>query len=280
MENTQISSPREAEPAAGIQADARETAAGSTQAENAEATGKREEFERLIRGEYRQEFDERVKRIIDRRFRENRTLKEQAARTQPVVDFLKEAYGEADESALLERLTAEKAAKTAKNREGESEISENYAAEKSENALSEKPEAAKAADAVKALLREKGAKEIERRWRSEEASAKRVHPGIDLDREIQNPRFRSLLRAGVDVITAYETTHARELTLLAMRFAAERTREKTVNDIRARGLRPAENGMDGRGASRMTPPKVANMTRAQREDIERRAARGEKVRFN
>ena len=246
MENVPMTAPQEAEPANAAEAT---RTAGDTQGENADAAGRKEEFERLIRGEYRQEFDERVKRIIDRRFREARTLKEQAARMQPVVDFLKQTYGEADENALLERLTAEKAPK------GE-------------------PEAA-----VKALLREKGAREIARRWQTEAEAAGRVYPGLDLMKEIQNPRFRSLLRAGVDVGTAFETTHARELTLLAMRYAAERTREKTVSDIRARGLRPDENGADGRGASRLGPPKVENMTRAQREDIERRAARGEKVRF-
>lgn len=247
MENAPMTAPVESEPAAAAQ-DAAQTA-GNTHSENADVAGKREEFERLIRGEYRQEFDERVKRIIDRRFRETRTLKEQAARTQPVVDFLKEAYGEADETVLLERLTAEKAAKTPK-------------------------------DAAKTLLREKGAKEIERRWRDEADAARKIHPEMDLLNEIQNPRFRSLLRAGVDVATAYETTHARELTRMAMRYAAERARENTIRDIRARGLRPDENGADGRGASKIAPPRVANMTRAQREDIERRAARGEKVRFD
>lgn len=254
MENIPMTATLESEPAPAAQADARDAAqtAGNTASENADAA-KREEFERLIRGEYRQAFDERVKRIIDRRFRETRTLKEQAARTQPVVDFLKEAYGETDEIALLERLTAEKTDKAAKN---------------------------EAADAVKALLREKGAREIERRWREEADAARRIHPGMDLLSELRDPRFRSLLRAGVDVATAYETTHARELTQMAMRYAAERARENTVSDIRARGLRPDENGADGRGASRVAPPRVANMTRAQREDIERRAARGEKVRFN
>ena len=251
MEDTLITSPVEAEAAKETPADAqaRSTSAAVT---NENADIRREEFERMIRGEYKTAFDERVKRIIDRRFKEMRTLKEQAARTQPIMDYLRSRYGETDESALIRKLT--------------------QAPEESRE--SETPRA------VRALMREKGAKEILTRWQTQAQEAKKTHPDLDLTREAGDKRFQSLLRAGVDVLTAYEVVHARELTQSAMCYAAERTRERTISDIRARGLRPAENGTDGRGAARITPPRVKDMTRAQRDEIERRCARGEKVYFN
>ena len=54
------------------------------------------EFERLIKGEYKDLFDERTQKIINTRFKENKTLEEQANRAKaldPVLDLLSSKYG-------------------------------------------------------------------------------------------------------------------------------------------------------------------------------------------
>ena len=104
--------------------------------------------------------------------------------------------------------------------------------------------------------------------------------GKDLPKMLANDRFTALLRAGVDVKTAYEVVDGRALVANAMRYAIGRAREKTIGDIRARLNRPQENGADGGGATRIGPPRVKDMTRKQREEIEKRCARGEKVFFD
>lgn len=253
MEEKLITSTPEADTALALPADAQAetTPADTTQASGAD--GRKEQFDRLIRGEYKAAFDERVQKIIDRRFRENRSLKEQAARTQPLLDFLKQTYGETDDEGLYRKVA---------------------------RAHETRPTGPDPAGQARTLLRDQGAREIMQKWQRQTAEAQKLHPGLDLNREAGNSRFAALLAAGVDVRTAYEVVHAEALMQNAMRYAAERTRERTLNDIRARGLRPEENGADGRGATRVTPPRVRDMTRAQRDEIERRAARGEKVYFN
>ena len=274
MENQIIASPSEAEQAADI-AEGGEALKAPAEAS---APERREAFEKLIRGEYKAEFDERVQRIIDRRFREARTLREESARMRPLLDALKAKYGESDAEKLLQRVEAEN--RTAGDGEKDTDSMPKIASEtEGETARkdADEPEYRNAARA--AILRDRGAREILGAWKADEERIQKEIPGFSLQKEMRDRRFCGLLRAGVDVGTAYETVHAAERMETAMRYAAERTREMTLNGIRARGLRPEENGLSGRGASRVSPMRVENMSRAQREDIERRCARGEKVYF-
>lgn len=194
---------------------------------DADANARREAFEGLIRGEYKAEFDERVRRIIDRRFRDLKRLEAQAERAKPLFQLLEKRYG------------------------GEN-----------------------------ARPRERAAADLARRWQLDARMAKEIYPGFDLKAMLGSGRFTALLRAGVDVKTAYEVVNGRTLVADAMRYAIGRAREKTIGDIRARLNRPQENGAGGGGATRIGPMRVKDMTKRQREEIERRCARGEKVFFD
>lgn len=63
-----------------------------------------------------------------------------------------------------------------------------------------------------------------------------------------------------------------------MAYTAQKVREKVVEDIRARGMRPSENGAVSSPAA-VTKTDVNALTKAQREEIEKRVLRGEKIRF-
>ena len=80
--------------------------------------------------------------------------------------------------------------------------------------------------------------------------------------------------------TAYRTLHQEEILENAVRYAVEKARDKTMTSLRKHLSRPEENGAGGRGGAKMAPLSVQNMTRAEREEIERRCARGEKVYFS
>lgn len=203
---------------------------------------KAEAFERLIRGEYKAEFDERVRKIIDKRFREMRGMKEQAARVKPLLEALFRRYGETDAQKLAERLSAEG---------GDARPQENRSVRM-------------------ALIRALG-------WRTEAQALAREIPDFDLKREMTHNGFKSLLKAGVDMKTAYRAVHQKEILESAVRYAAEKVREHTIREMRKNAMRPGENGAGGQGGMRMSPMSVGNMTKAQREEIERRSQRGEKV---
>lgn len=123
------------------------------------------------------------------------------------------------------------------------------------------------ADAAQAML------EV---WLQEAEVARAEYPGLELCQELEDPRFLAMVCAGVGVKTAYEVTHL-DAVKAAVAQAAAREREKAItDDILARGARPAENGAGAQNALRAKVD-VARMTRAQREDIARRAGLGEVI---
>lgn len=224
-------------------ASAPEAGMESAREEKTEAERKRAAFESLIRGEYKREFEERVQKIIDRRFREMRLLKENAAKLRPVIEALSEKYGEGDLEMLERRL-----------REDAPHV---YSDEKHRLAM------------MQAM-----------KWRADAEEIGRENPGFDLKNELKNGAFIGLLKAGVDLKTAYRALHQDEILASAIRYAVKKAREQTMNDMRLRFSRPEENGAGGRGGAKVAPLSVNNMTLKEREEIERRCARGEKVYFS
>jgi hypothetical protein len=125
--------------------------------------------------------------------------------------------------------------------------------------------------------RKENANRIYAEWVKQSEATKQVYPGFDLEKEvINNPQFVDLLRNNIDVRTAYEVTHKDEIISGAMQFAAKKAEEKVKNSIIANGSRPNENGISSRGASQVKSD-VSKLTKADREEIARRVARGEKI---
>ena len=106
--------------------------------------------------------------------------------------------------------------------------------------------------------------------------ARRLYPGMDVRRELENPKLRQLLQSGVDLRTAYEVVHRDEILPAAMQAAARAVEKKLTGS--AAVSRVAESAMESPGAA-LVKTDVAAMTRQQRADIIRRAAKGEVIRF-
>jgi len=121
-------------------------------------------------------------------------------------------------------------------------------------------------------------------WEAEAEALKAYYPQLDIHKELTHPetgeRMLGLLSRGVDVRSAYEVVHMQELTASAMAKTAQVVQEKTVNNIRANGMRPQENGVGGSNAAvRQVPKNPAEMTRKERDAIARRVMRGERIEF-
>lgn len=125
--------------------------------------------------------------------------------------------------------------------------------------------------------RQEGASLLAKQWEQEAASAKERFPSLDLRRELGNPAFCRLLKAGVDVESAYVALHRHEILPAAMHHAAMLAQQRLAGAIAAGANRPRENGLGSSTAA--TVPDVRHMTKKQRSDICRRAAQGEKIRF-
>ena len=107
---------------------------------------------------------------------------------------------------------------------------------------------------------------------------KSVYPSFDLRAELQNPRFTDLLRNNVDVRTAYEVIHKDEIIPAAMQFTARTVEQKLTNKVIANGARPVENGNSSQSAT-VVKSDVSQLSKADIAEINRRVARGEKIKF-
>ncbi len=115
-------------------------------------------------------------------------------------------------------------------------------------------------------------------WMKQAEEAKRTYPSLDLNTEAKNPQFLRLLNSGVDVATAYAVIHKDEIIPAAMQYTAKAVERKITNNIIANGARPTENGISSQSAT-VTKSDVSQLTKADRLEVLRRVARGEKISF-
>lgn len=208
------------------------------------------EFERLIRGQYKDQYNARVQDIVRKRLKGQEKTLEQYRALEPSLEMLAQKYGvEAkDLQALAQAIQAQELSR----REGE--------------------------DIPQELERRAQAKRQYEQWMWQAQQAREFYPALDLAQEVHNPRFMELLRSGADVGDAYLVAHRDEIIPAAMRYTAKAVEEKLANRIAANGLRPSENAMATRGTA-VVADQVAHMSKAQRQDIIRRVRRGEIIKF-
>lgn len=265
--------------AAGGEGAAAQPATEAQQEQPAERTPeeKAKAFEELIKGEYAKEFSDRTNGIIAKRFKETKGLEAQMEKLKPVLSALSAKYGETDHDKLIAAVQADKSFyQDAADAEGMTV--EQY---QERETLREK------ARAYDQMLSERDRLETERKayaqWDAQSQELKKVYPGFDFAAECQNEAtghtFIKLLGQGVPVETAYKAIHADELLSGAIQTAVNTTRQRTMETIRAQGMRPDENGVGGSVATQMKTKDPAAMTKAEREEMVRRARRGERITF-
>lgn len=230
------------------------------------------QFDAMIKGEYKEEYEKRFRQGLDRRFKETEGLRQQTEAARPLMELLAGKYGvdASDIGALL------------KAAEADESYYEQEAAEKGLTVQQLKQfkqmerENAQLRAAQEERQRVERANQVQARWAQESEALKAIYPDFDFDREAQNDKFTRLLKSGVDVRTAYEVTHNDEIISGAMRFTAQKVQEKTVNNIKARGMRPDEGGL-GEHPAGEGQLDVSKLTKQQRSDMAKRALRGEVI---
>lgn len=204
-------------------------------------------FEKLIRGQYKEQFTARTQRIIDQRFKESRGAQE-------LVKTLAKRYGltENDYKGIEQAVVQHSEADASAHRE------------KVQSFLQQR--------------RESRANEIYDQWMAESENLRERYPAFVLEQELSDDTFTRMLRVGVPLRTAYEARHLDELLGGAMQYAADKAAAAAQVRAVTRAARPAENGVKP-SASSVMQPDVNALTLAQREQIERRVAKGERIRF-
>ena len=100
----------------------------------------------------------------------------------------------------------------------------------------------------------RAAEESAARWSREADELAAQCPDFDLGTALSDAQFCALLRAGVGVRTAWFALHAQALLEAACVRAGRSAEQRVAEHIRARGLRPAENGLGGGGAGIVVRP--------------------------
>ena len=114
---------------------------------------------------------------------------------------------------------------------------------------------------------------------SEIAELRKEFPDFDLAAESKNPQFVSMLRIeALPLRTIYAAIHHDEILIGSVQRARADAEEAAVANIRARGMRPPENGATVTGGVSVSVG-VGSLSRKERADVARRAARGERITF-
>ena len=232
------------------------------------------EFEKLIKGQYKEQYDARMQDTIQRRLKSSKETVDKYNALAPTLEILGKKYGvdAADIEALNKAIMDDDSYFEEEAVDRGISVKELKAIRQMERENAD----------LKRQMQERQTKEnadkLYARWLQEEQEAKKVYPSFDMQKEMQNPEFVNLLRSNVNARTAYEVLHKDEIISGAMQFTAKTVEQKIAKKIAAQGARPAENGMSS-GSPAVVKSDVSQLSKADREEIRRRVARGEKIRF-
>lgn len=232
------------------------------------------EFERLIKGEYKDLYDARVQDTVQKRLKSSKETVDKFTALAPTLELLGKKYGvdHTDIAALTQAIEADDSYYEQEAMEAGMTVKQlkDFKQMQRENADLKRQ--------MEDQQKQENASKIYAGWMQQAEEAKKVYPGFDLRAEMNNPKFVELLRSNIDVRTAYEVTHKDEIISGAMQFTAKTVESKIAKKIAAGGNRPTENGMSS-GSAAVVKSDVSQLSRQDRDEIRRRVARGEKIVF-
>lgn len=238
-------------------------------------------FDALIKGQYKDQYDAHVKKILGGRLSGlNKQLQGYQA-GQPVFDILGELYGIdptdyagiAKAAAQDKRFVEKEAMELGKDPEDLLQLKQ----VQRENAYMRR-QMEQQQRWHQDQIKNQQVSMQEAEWKRQAEDTKKVYPGLSLDTELKNPQFQQLLKNGVPVKTAYEVVHMNEIMGGVMQYAVNRTTQNITNSVIAGASRPSENGAAPQSAA-LAKSDVSLLSKKDRADIIERVRKGEKIRF-
>lgn len=232
------------------------------------------EFEKLIKGDYKEQYDARMQKTIQSRLKSSKETVDRYNSLTPTLELLARKYGvdandidalnkaiQGDDS-LYEDEAIKQGVPVEKLREFETMKLENT---RMKNKMREQEQ------------RERG-RQLYQTWMQQAEQAKTVYPTFDLQAEMQNEKFVDLLRSNIDVRTAYEVLHKDDIISGAMQYTAQAVKSNMAKSMAANGARPNENGIGSQSAA-VVKGDVTKLSKNDIDEVMRRVARGEKITF-
>lgn len=259
------------ENATSLDTEGKPTGAGTEPTTNT-AEDRRQAFNDLINGEYKDLYEENFQKVFDRRFKQVKSLEADLQAQKPILDKLMARYGVEDVAQLDKALTEDTEYWERVADEHGMTVEQYHAMQKLERENAE----------LRAIRQREEAHTQARSqidaWYQEANKVKELYPSFDFKVEAQNPEFINLLKRGIDVEHAYKILHFDEITNNAAKEAARMADARTQERIKQKASRPSENGTSSQSAA-IVKNDVSLLTRKERAEIARRVARGDIIRF-
>lgn len=261
-------------------ADNSESAQGGETADE-KRRDKTADFNRMINGEYRSEYQAALESVLSKRLKSsNKKLaksEEFRAQLAPLLERLAIKYSIEDSSDIGAIIAAAEQDNSyyeeyAKGRgvdiEGAKQLIEaKRITDENERRIAEEQREAEFAGMFEGWLRQ--ADEV-----------KQKYPAFDFEYESLNDEtgeeFRRLLNSGIDVESAYTVIHKNEIMGGAMQYAYQRAKQDMADARTNRLNRPNENGVSSNHSSAIIDD-MAKLTPVQRQKIKAAVSRGERV---
>lgn len=244
------------------------------QSQKEEPRDKEAEFEKLIKGEFKEQFEQRIQNNLKRRFKESSEAKAKNELNEQIVKMLMAKYliPSGDTQDLIKAIESDGA--VAKKEAGTNGIEA--------DALERIRQLEYENKTIKENLEnEKKAQQMEKtlsRWIKDGEYLKENYPDFNLETEAENPRFLKLLKGGADLKEAYLAMHHDEIIKTLVEKAVREAKQEAFMSARARDMRPSENGMSSNSTA-LFKTDVSKLTPSQRAEIAKRASRGETISF-
>lgn len=217
-------------------------------------------------------YDEDVKNHVTNRHKDYKSLSKAKAEQDQFLALMHTRYGTSDLDGLREALDKDDGFWQAKADEA------NMTVEQYKNNLRLTAERDAANRELSEIKAHEQAKEQYGIWFEEGQKVKEKYPEFDLNTELRNPQFRSMLSANYSkefmpsMMQIYELIHYDAI----MEKQKASVQKDTIDNIKARGLRPDEAG-SGNGGAVNFKKDVSQFTPQERAELARRAMLGERI---
>lgn len=228
---------------------------------------RRTQFENYIKGDGKPYFDERVQKIINSRFKQTKTLEENAKILDPAIKTLANLYGvdSKDIKGLADAILNDNRMYADRARENGVSVE----VQKKFDNIQLENEQLKASNNQKE--QEERTRQILQDWHNQADELKKEFPEFNLDTALNTSKdFYDLIVRGVSVRNAFIAAFPNEY--------GKKVEKSITDNIKARGVRPNENSVSS-SASATSFFDVHKLTAAQRRDLANRANRGETITF-
>ena len=243
---------------------------------------RRKAYDEYIKGEGKEFYSEDTQKIVQKRVKDEKDLKDKLGKMNPFIEALADKYGHdpADLDGLMAKISNDRDFYAEAAAEAGMDSPETYRKyrESQRKAQAYEAEQKRIADEREAQEKSAFVNEKINAWKTEAEALKSKYPDFNFEAEQANKEFVKMLRAGASVEAAYQAMHHAEIVAKEVEAAKVATEKAVIENLRAKGNRPIEGGASSTSAP-LTGFDVRTLTKAQRAEFAKQAMQGKRIEF-